>query len=440
MAIRSIALLKAWFKRGKYPTEAQFADWIDSFFHKEEDKVPISAVDQLPEQLNGKYDASAGEELERQHKQLAEEFAEHDRLAKQEFDNIHTNLEELEAEDERLDGRITDEVKRATDEEAAIRQELADGDANTLAAAKSFTTEREGVLRGEMQEGDASTLRSANDYTDGRETAIREDLTAGDAGTLRSAKSYTDAREEAVREDMSSGDEATLRSAKSYTDAREEAVREDLTSGDEATLQSAKGYTDTREDAMREDLTAGDASTLQSAKGYTDAREEAVRGDLTSGDASTLAAAKKYADDKIADVVGGSPEALDTLKELSAALGDDPNFAATVAGQIGGKVDKVAGKGLSTEDFTSAEKQKLAGVAAGANNYTHPTSHPASIIAQDNTHRFVTDAEKTAWNGKASTAIATQSANGLMAAADKKKIDDLTSGELIIQCSIPGMN
>ena len=28
----------------------------------------------------------------------------------------------------------------------------------------------------------------------------------------------------------------------------------------------------------------------------------------------------------------------------------------------------------------------------------------------------------------------------LMAAADKKKLDDLTGGELVIQCSIPGMN
>lgn len=44
----------------------------------------------------------------------------------------------------------------------------------------------------------------------------------------------------------------------------------------------------------------------------------------------------------------------------------------------------------------------------------------ASKITQDTTHRFVTDAEKTAWSGKASTAVATQSADGLMAAADKR--------------------
>lgn len=37
------------------------------------------------------------------------------------------------------------------------------------------------------------------------------------------------------------------------------------------------------------------------------------------------------------------------------------------------KVDKVSGKGLSTNDFTTPEKNKLAGIAEGANNYVHPT-------------------------------------------------------------------
>ena len=36
---------------------------------------------------------------------------------------------------------------------------------------------------------------------------------------------------------------------------------------------------------------------------------------------------------------------------------------------FGNKVDKVAGKGLSTEDYTSAEKTKLSGIEASANNY-----------------------------------------------------------------------
>ena len=67
---------------------------------------------------------------------------------------------------------------------------------------------------------------------------------------------------------------------------------------------------------------------------------------------------------------------------------------------VNNRVEKIAGKGLSTEDFTSAEKTKLSGIAANANNYSHPESHPASVIAQDANNRFVTDAEKASWNSK----------------------------------------
>ena len=44
------------------------------------------------------------------------------------------------------------------------------------------------------------------------------------------------------------------------------------------------------------------------------------------------------------------------------------------------KVDKVAGKGLSPNDYTTAEKTKLAGITAGANNYVHPSTHPSTMI------------------------------------------------------------
>lgn len=41
---------------------------------------------------------------------------------------------------------------------------------------------------------------------------------------------------------------------------------------------------------------------------------------------------------------------------------------------INGKVDKVDGKELSSNDYTDAERTKLAGIATGANNYTLPTA------------------------------------------------------------------
>ena len=146
------------------------------------------------------------------------------------------------------------------------------------------------------------------------------------------------------------------------------------------------------------------------------------------------------------DLINGAPDALDTLNELAAAMGDDPNFATTVTNALAGKVDKVTGKGLSTNDFTTALLTKLNGIEAGANKYvhpaltaltaslrkvgrdanghvvdggavvkaditalgipaqdtvyTHPATHPASMITPDATRRFVTDAEKAIWNAQ----------------------------------------
>lgn len=50
--------------------------------------------------------------------------------------------------------------------------------------------------------------------------------------------------------------------------------------------------------------------------------------------------------------------------------------------------------------LSSADKKKLDGISEGANNYIHPDTHPASMIEGDTSHRFVSDAEKDAWNNK----------------------------------------
>lgn len=90
------------------------------------------------------------------------------------------------------------------------------------------------------------------------------------------------------------------------------------------------------------------------------------------------------------------------------------SFAAQTA--LNKKVDKVTGKGLSTNDYTTTEKNKLSGVAAGANNYAHPASHPASMIIESITKRFVTDAEKGVWSTK-------ETVDGAQAKANKSLAD-----------------
>lgn len=55
--------------------------------------------------------------------------------------------------------------------------------------------------------------------------------------------------------------------------------------------------------------------------------------------------------------------------------------------KLNGKVDKVSGKGLSTNDYTTTEKNKLSGIESGANNYTLPkatTLTLGGVIVGDN--------------------------------------------------------
>ena len=63
-------------------------------------------------------------------------------------------------------------------------------------------------------------------------------------------------------------------------------------------------------------------------------------------------ATKQDIEDKIGNLVDNAPESLDTLLELSKALGDDPNFATTVFTEIGKKINK-------TEVYTRDESNDL---------------------------------------------------------------------------------
>lgn len=101
----------------------------------------------------------------------------------------------------------------------------------------------------------------------------------------------------------------------------------------------------------------------------------------------------------------------------------------TLKSKLNAKVDKVEGKQLSSNDYTTVEKNKLAGLS----NYSHPTSAGNKHIpaggaagkilgwASDGTAQWVDDKDTTYGD-------ATQSAHGLMTAADKTKLDGIAAG------------
>lgn len=114
--------------------------------------------------------------------------------------------------------------------------------------------------------------------------------------------------------------------------------------------------------------------------------------------------AKTYTDTKISALINGAPETLDTLKELADAIESSKSVEEALNKAIGtkasetdlsshtsdttkhitsdertkwntvsNKVDKISGKVLSSNDYTTVEKNKLAGISEGANKYIHPT-------------------------------------------------------------------
>lgn len=94
---------------------------------------------------------------------------------------------------------------------------------------------------------------------------------------------------------------------------------------------------------------------------------------------------------------------------------------------LGGKVDAVSGKGLSTNDYTSTEKDKLAGIEAGANKYTLPTASSSTLGGvKVGTNLSISSGVLSATDTTYSPA--TTSADGLMSSSDKTKLNGIATG------------
>ena len=130
--------------------------------------------------------------------------------------------------------------------------------------------------------------------------------------------------------------------------------------------------------------------------------------------------------DAIDALIDGAPATYDTLKEISDWIATHQDEYAALIAAIAGKVDKVEGKQLSTEDYTTAEKTKLAGIEAGANNYTLPTATASALGGIKVGANLAIDSSTGVLSGDYSAA--TTSAAGLMSATDKTKLDGIAEG------------
>jgi hypothetical protein len=167
---------------------------------------------------------------------------------------------------------------------------------------------------------------------------------------------------------------------------------------------------------------------------------------------SELAAAVTEA---VADLIDSSPAALDTLNELAAALGDDPNFATTMATQLGLKLDKAsytaadvlaklltvhgAGSGLDADKLDGLHASAFATAAQGAKADTAvqpavlgtAAAKDAPVSGNATLGQVVLGSDTRLSDARTPTAhvhaVATQSVDGFMSTADKTKLDGVAT-------------
>lgn len=229
--------------------------------------------------------------------------------------NLNDEISRSTNKDNDLDTRIDTEIQRAKDAEKVITDNL---NAETTRATKA-----------------ENTLTTKLNSEISRATQAESDLNTA----INTEKSRIDAFLAAA----DTGDKVidTLKEIQNYIDTHGGAAAE-------MTTNISKNATDIK--ALQDSVGAGGGSSTGLFKAIADAESSA----------------KSYADDNfikqtsIADNLSTNS----SDKVLSAKQGKALNDT---------KVDKVTGKGLSSNDYTTVEKNKLATIAEGANKYVHPT-------------------------------------------------------------------
>jgi hypothetical protein len=218
----------------------------------------------------------------------------------------------------------------------------------------------------------------------------------------------------------------------------------------EAKIDASKEFIDTLKEIQTyidDDKTGAAAMTASIQANKTAIETEAsrakgVEADLQSkitAEAKTARAAEKANADAIA-VLNGSANG-SVAKAISDAKTD-------LEGKIAKKVDKVDGKGLSSNDYTDAEKSKLYDIDDGANRYIHPVhtartsglykitvdefGHVSSVVAvskPDIVALGIPTQDTTYGN-------ATTSASGLLSSTDKATYDGYAATIASLQSQI----
>lgn len=247
--------------------------------------------------------------------------------------NLNDEISRSTNKDNDLDEKIDTEIQRASDAENTLTTNL------NLEITRAKDAEK--VITDNLNAETTRATKAENTLTTNLNSEISRATRA--ESDLNTAINTEKSRIDAFLDAADTGDRAidTLKEIQNYIDTHGEAAAK-------MTTNIGKNATDIK--ALQDAVGAGGSSSTGLFKAIADAESSA----------------KSYADDNfikqtsIADNLSTNS----SDKVLSAKQGKALNDT---------KVDKVTGKGLSANDYTTVEKNKLATIAEGANKYVHPT-------------------------------------------------------------------
>ena len=150
-----------------------------------------------------------------------------------------------------------------------------------------------------------------------------------------------------------------------------------------ATKNELKSASDTSAASLAQKISA-DAQAI-TTKALTVTGETTVP-TANAGNKSKTIANTEFVQNSIARLVDSAPDTLNTLNELAKALGNDANFAATVAEKIGEKISKSGDTitGPILYDKTPNDSTELVN-----KSYTDTTAKTQADIAVTNAHHYI---------------------------------------------------
>ena len=246
--------------------------------------------------------------------------------------NLNDEISRSTNKDNALDTRIDTEIQRAADAENTL--------ATNLNAEITRAKDAEKVITDNLNAETTRATKAEKTLTTNLNSEISRATRA--ESDLNTAINTEKSRIDAFLAAADTGDKAidTLKEIQNYIDTHGEAAAE-------MTTNIGKNATDIK--ALQDSVGAGGSSSTGLFKAIADAESSA----------------KSYADDNFIKQTSIAYDLSTDSREkvLSAEQGKILNET---------KVDKLVGKGLSTNDYTTAEKNKLATIAEGANKYVHP--------------------------------------------------------------------